>query len=127
VGPEPDQIVFTTDLAYVRARGNEFVSLISLASIGNQEIEVSVNRFPAGQRAPQASPVTSVANAMIVAPDGGAVLVANPADKMIYYYMEGMAAPMGTFQNYRREPRALLTWSRSLRETSPGTYTTTVK
>jgi YVTN family beta-propeller protein len=127
VGPDPDQIVFTNDVAYVRARGNEFVSLINLSSIGHQEIEVSVNRFPAGQKAPQASPYTSVADAMIVTPDDGAVLVANPADKMIYYYMEGMAAPMGNFQNYRRDPRALLVWSRSLRETSPGTYTTTVK
>jgi YVTN family beta-propeller protein len=127
VGPDPDQIVFTTDVAYVRARGNEFVSLINLSSIGHPEIEVSVSRFPAGQKAPQASPYTSIADAMIVAPDAGAVLVANPADKMIYYYMEGMAAPMGTFQNYRRDPRALLTWSRSLRETSAGIYTTTVK
>jgi YVTN family beta-propeller protein len=127
VGPEPDQIVFTTDVAYVRARGDEFVSLINLSSIGHPEIEVSVNRFPAGQKAPQVSPYTSMADAMVIAPDGGAVLVANPADKMIYYYMEGMAAPMGTFQNYRRDPRALLTWSRSLRETSAGIYTTTVK
>jgi YVTN family beta-propeller protein len=126
VGPDPDQVIFTKDLAYVRARGNEFVSLINLASIGRPEIEASVNRFPAGQKAPQSSPYTSAASAMIVAPDAG-VLVANPADKMIYYYMEGMAAPMGTFQNYRRDPRALLVWSRSLRETSPGTYTTTVK
>ncbi|HEV2827555.1 MAG TPA: cytochrome D1 domain-containing protein [Pyrinomonadaceae bacterium] len=127
VGPDPDQIIFTRDVAYVRARGNEFVSLINLSSIGRPEIEISVNRFPAGQKAPQASPSTSMADAMIVTPDSGAVLVANPADQMIYYYMEGMAAPMGTFQNYRRDPRALLVWSRSLQETSPGTYTTTVK
>ena len=127
VGPDPDQIIFTANLAYVRARGNEFVSLINLSSIGRKEIEVSVNRFPAGQEAPQASPHTSMADAMIVTPDADSVLVANPADKMIYYYTEGMAAPMGTFQNYRREPSALLIWSRSLRETSPGTYTTTVR
>jgi YVTN family beta-propeller protein len=127
VGPDPDQIIFTSDVAYVRARGNEFVSMINLASIGRQEIEVSVNRFPAGQKAPRVSPYTSSADAMIATPDAGAVLVANTADKMIYYYMEGMAAPMGTFQNYRRDPRALLVWSRSLQETSPGTYTTTIK
>lgn len=127
VGPDPDQIIFTSDVAYVRARGNEFVSLIDLSSIGKQEIEASVKRFPAGQLAPQASPYTSTADAMVATPDAGAVLVANPADKMIYYYMEGMAAPMGNFQNYRRDPRAVLVWSRSLRETSPGTYTTTVK
>ena len=33
------------------------------------------------------------------------MIVANPVDKVLYYYSEGMAAPMGNFQNYRREPR----------------------
>lgn len=127
VGPDPDQIIFTNNVAYVRARGNEFVSQIDLSSIGKQEIEASVKRFPAGQKAPQVSPHTAMAGAMVVTPDAGAVLVANPADKMIYYYMEGMSAPMGNFQNYRRDPRAILVWSRSLRETSAGIYTTTVK
>ncbi|HXQ73021.1 MAG TPA: hypothetical protein VN844_21155 [Pyrinomonadaceae bacterium] len=35
-------------------------------------------------------------NAFVPAPEPGAVLFANPADKMIYYYSEGMAAPMAT-------------------------------
>jgi hypothetical protein len=34
---------------------------------------------------------------------------------------------MGSFQNYRREPRALMVWDKSLRETEPGVYSTTVK
>ena len=127
VGPDPDQIIFTNNVAYVRARGNEFVSLIDLSSIGKQEIEATVNRFPAGQKPPAASPHTAIADAMVITPDAGSVLVANPADKMIYYYMEGMSAPMGNFQNYRRDPRAILVWSRSLRETSAGIYTTTIK
>jgi hypothetical protein len=55
------------------------------------------------------------------------VLVANLADQMIYYYMEGMAAPMGSFQNYRRDPKAVLVRDKGLRETSPGVYTTSVK
>jgi hypothetical protein len=38
-----------------------------------------------------------------------------------------MAAPMGNFQNYRREPLATLIVDRSLRETAPGVYSTTVK
>jgi hypothetical protein len=52
------------------------------------------------------------------------VLVANPEDKVIYYYREGMAAPMGHFQNYSRRPRAVLVVDRSLRETQPGVYET---
>jgi hypothetical protein len=55
------------------------------------------------------------------------VLVANPSDGVIYYYSEGMAAPMGSFQNYRRAPRAVMVVDRSLRETTAGVYTTTTK
>jgi len=39
--------------------------------------------------------------------------------------MVGMAAPMGNFGNYGREPRAVLVIDRSLREVVPGTYETT--
>jgi hypothetical protein len=38
-----------------------------------------------------------------------------------------MAAPMGDFQNYRREPLAALVVDRSLREIKPGVYSTTIK
>ncbi|MGH8490745.1 MAG: hypothetical protein ACREXS_18260, partial [Gammaproteobacteria bacterium] len=72
-------------------------------------------------------PSTSYADAIVPAPEEGAVLVANPGDKMIYFYTEGMAAPMGSFQNYRREPKAVLILDNSLRETPPGVYTTTVR
>src|SRR5262249_2357568 len=58
---------------------------------------------------------------------GNSVILANPVDKTLYYYQEGMAAPMGNFQNYRREPMAVLVVDRSLRETAPGIYSTTVK
>jgi hypothetical protein len=61
---------------------------------------------------------------MVPAPEGNSVLIANPADRVIYYYSEGMAAPMGSFQNYRREPRALMVVDRSLREVTSGVYTT---
>jgi len=63
----------------------------------------------------------------VLAPEGNSVIVANPADKVLYYYSEGMAAPMGNFQNYRREPLAVMVVDRSLREIQPGVYSTTVK
>ena len=127
VGQTPDQITFTRDFAYIRSTGNEFVSMIKLADVGQTGVEAAVNRFPAGQRAPKESSFTSLAAAVVPAPEPGAVIVANPADKTIYYYMEGMAAPMGSFQNYRRDPKAVLILDNSLRETSPGVYTITVK
>ncbi|MBC7909353.1 MAG: cytochrome D1 [Pyrinomonadaceae bacterium] len=127
VGPTPDQITFTKDFAYVRSSGNEFITMIKITELGKAGYEVAVNRFPAGQKAPQESSYTSLADAVVPAPEAGAVLVANPADKMIYFYSEGMAAPMGSFQNYRRDPKAVLALDNSLSETSPGLYTTTVR
>ena len=124
VGPAADQITFTRDFAYVRSAGNEFVTMIKTSDLGK---EAAVSRFPAGERAPKESPASSFADAIVPAPEDGSVLVANPADKMIYFYSEGMAAPMGSFQNYRREPKALLVLNNSLRETARGVYTTTVR
>jgi YVTN family beta-propeller protein len=127
VGPSPDQITFTKDFAYVRSTGSEYVTLIKIRGLGEEGSDFAVTRFPAGQRPPQASPHTSAAASVITAPEAGSVLVANAADKTIYFYAEGMAAPMGSFQNYRRDPRAVLVLDNSLSETSPGVYTTTVK
>jgi YVTN family beta-propeller protein len=124
VGPGADQISFTSQFAYVRAAGSEFVTMIKLSDLGK---EAPVTQFPAGQKAPRESGSTSLAPAIVPAPEEGAVLVANPADKMIYYYTEGMAAPMGSFQNYKRDPRALLVLDNSLRETQRGVYTSTVR
>ena len=98
--------------------------MIRIADLGK---EASITKFPAGQRAPAEARTSSLADAIVRAPDDGAVLVANPADKMIYYYTEGMAAPMGSFQNYKRDPRALLVVDNSLRETERGVYTSTVR
>ncbi|HSE16160.1 MAG TPA: YncE family protein [Pyrinomonadaceae bacterium] len=124
VGPGSDQLSFTKQFAYVRASGSEFVTMINMTNIGK---EANVTKFPAGQRPPGESLSRSHAAAIVPAPEEGAVLVANPADKMIYYYTEGMAAPMGSFQNYKRDPRALLVMDNSLRETSRGVYSTTAR
>ncbi|HEU4834074.1 MAG TPA: cytochrome D1 domain-containing protein [Pyrinomonadaceae bacterium] len=124
VGRTPDQLTFTSQFAYVRSTGSEFVDMIKLANITK---EAAVTHFPAGEKAPAKSPARSPANAIVPAPEDGSVLVANPADQMIYYYSEGMAAPMGSFQNYRRDPKALLVLDNSLVETDQGVYSTTIR
>ena len=123
-GQGADQITFSRQFAYIRSAGSEFVSMIRLADLGK---EAALTKFPAGQKAPAQAGTTSLADAVVPAPEDGAVLVANPADKMIYYYTEGMAAPMGSFQNYKRDPRAVLVVDNSLRETQRGVYTTTLR
>jgi len=58
---------------------------------------------------PARPPGRAPPNAVVQAPRARTrVLVANPMDKSVYYYKEGMAAPMGNFSNYGRQPRALL-------------------
>ena len=125
VGESPDQFAFSDNFAYVRSLASDHVSAIRLIGLDKQ---VDVVKFPGGQRTPaSAKALESSADAIVPAPEPGAMLFANPADKMIYYYSEGMAAPMGNFQNYRRVPRAVRIVDRSLREESAGVYTTTAR
>lgn len=119
VGVGPEQISFTDTFAYVRSTGTSQVSTIRLSTLDK---EPHVVTFPGGQKAPERSSSASLAPAIVPAPEGAAVYVANPADQALYYYSEGMAAPQGALQNYRREARAVLLVDRSLRETEPGVY-----
>jgi hypothetical protein len=125
VEKNPDQVAFTDTFAYLRPAGSTEVSMVRLSTLTGQP---DVAKFPGGQAAPEeARTEASIADAIVPAPEGNSVLLANPADGVIYYYSEGMAAPMGSFQNYRREPRAVMVVDRSLRETTAGVYTTTTK
>jgi YVTN family beta-propeller protein len=126
VGKSPDQVSFTDAFAYVRSLEAEQLMLISLSQLGKGE-QPTVSEIPGGQIAPARAGPTSRAAAVVAAPEPGAALIANPADRLVYYYMEGMAAPMGSFSNYRRSPRAVLVSDRGLRETAPGTYAATVR
>lgn len=127
VRQEPDQISFSDKLVYIRHRRSEQVLLLPLDQLGRADQPLSPADFPGGQNPLGKLSLDSLADTIIPAPGSGAMLVANPADKAIYYYQEGMAAPMGTFSNYKREPRAVLVVDRTLRELSPGTYQTSAK
>lgn len=124
VGKAPDQIIFSDTFAFVRSLSTESIAMIRLATIGK---DIEIADFPGGQLAPDTASPPALADSVVLAPEGNSVIIANPADKTLYYYTEGMAAPMGDFQNYRREPRAVLVVDRSLRETSSGVYTANVK
>lgn len=127
VGKEPDQVTFTDNIAYVRSRGSELILMIPLAVIGQEDQPIPVIDFTGGQNPVGRAKKLSIADGIVPSPEGDAVLVANPVDKVIYYYKEGMAAPMGSFQNYGREPRAVLVVDRSLREHQRGEYSTDVR
>lgn len=124
VGKAPDQIMFSDTFAFVRSLDTEAVAMLRLGTIGK---EVDITDFPGGQAAPRKGSEPVHADSIVLAPEGNSVILANPVDKSLYYYTEGMAAPMGNFQNYRREPMAALVVDRSLREIKPGVYSTTIK
>jgi YVTN family beta-propeller protein len=123
----PDRIAFTNKQAHIRHRGSDVVLMIALDGIGAEGAEISAADFPAGRHAPGDMSLATPADGIVQASGENGVLVANPRDKSVYFYMEGMAAPMGNFSNYGREPRAVLSIDRNLRERAPGVYETTAK
>jgi len=123
----PYSLAYADELAYIRHRGSDTVMMIPLKAVGEPGKPVPVVDFPGGQHPPGRLPRPTPAAGIVQAPGESAVLVANPEDQIIYYYKEGMAAPMGHFQNYGKQPLAALVVDRSLREVRPGVYETTVK
>jgi len=122
---QPDQVTFSGTLAYIRQRGSESVLMIPLDSIGAEHKPLPEAEFPAGQHPLGKVSLPSPADSIVQSPGENAVLVANPGDHSVYYYEEGMAAPMGFFTDHSREPRAILALDRSLKGSSKGVYQTT--
>jgi YVTN family beta-propeller protein len=126
VDKEPDQIAFTDKQIHIRHRGSDEVLMMSLDLLG-KEGPVALADFSAGRHAPGKMSTPTQADGLVQASGENGVLIANPGDKAVYFYMEGMAAPVGNFSDYGHEPRAVLPVERNLRERSPGVYETTVK
>ncbi len=127
--PEPDQVAFTSQFAYVRAAGTPSVAMIPLANPTSGAIGPH-DYFPAGNDMPGAIAGDSLGAVLISQPGmHDAIYVANPKERMIYsyHYMEGMPVPHGGLTTYGFTPRAIRTVSRHLREVEPGTYAATVR
>jgi hypothetical protein len=124
---EPEQVTFSPKLAFIRQKGSEIVLMIPLDVAGLENKGIPVAEFPAGQHPLDQFSLPSFADTIVRVPGEDAVLVANPADKSIYYYKEGMAAPMGYFSNYAREPRAVAVIDRTLRQIDRGVYETVTR
>ncbi len=126
VDNKPFQVALTDTFAYIRSLDSERVAMINLQEL-NRGGDVIVNNFAAGVYPPGQVSDIRIADAMIPAAQDAAVLVASPADATVYYYMEGMNAPMGAFRNYGHKPRAVQIANRALKELEPGVYSTTIK
>ena len=123
VGRSPDQLAFTPAYVYVRSRGSENVTLIPLSDVGKTD---GTAHFIAGQSAPGDASV-SLADAIAPALDQTSAFVTNAADRRIYFYQEGMAAPMFSMEGYGKTPKSAMVLDRSIHETSPGIYSIGVK
>ena len=127
--PEPDQVTFTGQFAYIRAAGTASVAMIPLSNptagaVGPHDY------FPAGSTAPGSIAAQGLGDVLVAQPGmHDAVYVANPGERMVYsyHYMEGMPVPHGGLTTYGFEPKAIRTVSRRLRETEPGVYAATLR
>jgi len=123
----PVDVCFSDEIAYVIHAGTETVLMFPLDIVGREGEPLQAADFPGGQYPSGDNDFESGGALMVQAPGANAMLLANPKDKMIYYYMEGMAAPRGNFANYNKVPRAVQVIDRSLEERSPGVYETVGK
>ena len=124
----PDGVAFSDEFAYIRHRGSANIVMISLKTAGREGAPLSSVSFVGGQSPPGRMDDPTPADSIVPAPGAGAMLVANPGDQSVYYYKEGLSAPMGTFSNYKRTPRAILVLDRSLRQReAPGVFETTAR
>ncbi len=126
VGARPYHIAFSDAFAYVRSLDSEHVAMISLAQLGKPAAE-QVSTFAAGAAAPAAVDNLGLGAPISRAFGEAAVVVASPGDNLIYYYMEGMLAPSGSFRNPGHQVGAVDVFDRSLKESQPGVYSARVK
>ena len=126
ISGQPYQVAFTRAFGYVRSLSDERVAMINLLSLGRGN-KPAVQFFAAGAPPPKAWGELPLADSIAPAIGDAAVMVVNPADNTVYYYMEGMNAAMGSYQSYGASARAVTVIDRSLKETEPGVYTSKVR
>lgn len=122
--PGAKEAAFTERFAYALSREEGRATLWPLAGLreGRAEaVELALGRArpPPAEADPLAPPGPALA---VPTPPGDGVLVASPADGMVYQYAEGLMAPIGSYSNYRRAAFGLQLLDLSLRAVAPGRY-----
>ncbi len=123
---KPYKIGITSAFAYIRALETNKVTMVNLGELSKGGKPI-LNHFDAGAVAPSKSPDISIADAISPAALAAAVFVVSPGDNTVYYYMEGMNAPMGAFRNYGASPRAVNIADRAMKEVRPGVYASKIR
>jgi DNA-binding beta-propeller fold protein YncE len=112
-------IQFSARYAYVRGGSDDQVTLISLEEARNRTL--TMTSVPTGMARAGAS-VRRRAGSIVTTPETGGAIIANTADRQLYFYLEGMMVPMGTLPTYGHRPLSLLIDDRSLAEDVRGRY-----
>lgn len=123
---QPFHLTFSRNFAFIRALQTPDVSMVQLDTLGagGQPIVLS---FAAGTRAPDETKTLLPSNLFATAVTEAALLAVSPSDATVFYYMEGMNAPMGSFRNYGHRPMSVMIADRTIRETSDGVYSASLK
>ncbi|MBW1882192.1 MAG: cytochrome D1 [Deltaproteobacteria bacterium] len=121
VDQSPHQFAFTDTYAYVRHLGSPKIALIRLSQLSGKS-PPGLSMVPIGTRSPEEYAFPALADSISPTGEWASVVASNPSDKMVYYYMEGMIGPMGSYPTYGRVPRAVSIVDRSVRETARGVY-----
>jgi len=126
IDARPYQVNFSRAFAYVRALGSARVTMINLSSLG-EGMKPIVQGFDAGAGAPMTAGNLPLADGAAFTSSEAAVFIVNPADNTTYFYMEGMNAPAGNYRVYGASARAVTIVDRSMQESEPGVFVSTVK
>ena len=126
VGKQPHQIAFTHMYAYVRHLGTPDVTLIKMADLGKEGLPEH-HKVAFGNEAPGQYRYTSLADSLSPTGHMAAIIGANPAEKVLFHYMEGMMVPMGSYSTYGRIPRAVRVVDRSVHEIAEGVYAAKIR
>ena len=121
IGGAPDQVAFGKETVYIRPLNGTSLFSFPLSDLGSGKTPM-LTEIPYAKRAPGESAEYAIANPLATLPDEGAILVANSADNMIYYLLEGTLSPAGSYQDQATLPRAVTFVDRSLKEEAPGIY-----
>lgn len=119
--PGADALLVTDRFAYGLSLAEGRATLWPLAELRQgavNPVEVTLGR-------PDATP--GAAARAVPLPGGSGILVAAPADGMVFQYGEGMMAPIGSFSTYRRAAVGLLALDLSPREVAAGRYAAPVR
>lgn len=122
-GAMPSQVAFTEGYAHVYSEASRFLTVIHLSALADGGTPPTL-QIPITQDSPENPDPGRVGDFVVPTPEDSSVLIAAPDEKLVYYYAEGMMAPMGSYQNYSRAPVAVAVVDRSLQDMGNGFYTT---